>query len=96
MFSDLCLGIGIGDGWTDPVSHMKTYGEYVLSTGLGDLSFVNYLDNIHTQFKQLVNQGNYAQASSLVLQVMTIIGDLNTTNPWISIYNYRNNSEGIS
>jgi vitellogenic carboxypeptidase-like protein len=88
------LGVGIGNGWTDPISHMSGYSQYVFSVGLADFKFIDYLQSIQSQFNAYVSQGNFVDATNLFNLEDSDIIDLNTTNPWINIYNYRNESEG--
>ena len=88
------LGIGIGNGWTDPATQVKTYSDFAYSAGLVDTHGRDTLVNLENKFVDQVNAGNFSGATNTFDEIDDLITNLFTNQSWVNIYNYRNNSGG--
>mmetsp|Transcript_29234 Transcript_29234/g.52241 ORF Transcript_29234/g.52241 Transcript_29234/m.52241 type:complete len:443 (-) Transcript_29234:33-1361(-) len=80
-------GIGIVDGWTDPIHQLNGYGVFAYDLGLIDANTRDYVTNAEALARQYIVKGNYSAAhdlfdNNITNYVSEIAGNFN-------VYNYR-------
>jgi len=89
----LSLGIGIGDGFTDPLNQVQGYADSAYSMGIIDTRQRDYLLQLQAKFVNTTKAGDFSSAHAYLDQIMNYLNDLGTGTPRISIYNVRNSSD---
>lgn len=83
----------MGDGFTDPVNQVQGYADYAYSAGIIDTQFRDYLIGIENTFVNRTKAGNFSGANYYLSMIEDFLTDIGTNEPWINIFNVRNNSD---
>jgi carboxypeptidase C (cathepsin A) len=80
-------GIGIVDGWTDPIHQLKGYASFAYDVGLVDDKTRDYIENAETLAREFIKAGNYEAAH--VLFDNNITQHISDISGGFNLYNYR-------
>jgi carboxypeptidase C (cathepsin A) len=79
-------GVGIGDGWTDPVNQLSNNGIFCYSVGLCNADERQSVEQSQLQGVALINDGEYLTALSSFDDLMDTIVN---AGGGVNVYNYR-------
>ncbi|KAJ5074446.1 serine carboxypeptidase-like 48-related [Anaeramoeba ignava] len=79
-------GIGIGDGWTDPINQVTTFANYSVSTGLIDPNQKSEIEEIQNQCVNFIENQEWLQASEYFRGIIETITNM---SGGVNIYDIR-------